>query len=130
MKILKTETPYLTKQEWRKVLLATSIMTLCLYAVAMVFSLCGSKYFILNYQNDQMDKIEAWLRARNLVAFLQDGFITIEITIVLSFVLQKKPRWYYILSIYAIPLATAYLIGSMPSILELGFAAFSVLVFL
>ena len=110
MKLLKTENPYLSKDQWRKVFLAVSIMTIVLYAVAMIFSLCGSNYFILNYQNAQMDKIEAFLSKYNLTAFFYCFTMTLEATIMLSFVIQKFPKWYYVVFIYAFPLSIAYLV--------------------
>lgn len=57
MKILKTESPYLTKSQWKKLFLAMSILTIALYIGAMIASLFGSKYFILNYQNEQKRKV-------------------------------------------------------------------------
>lgn len=125
MKLLKTDNPYLSKDQWRKVFLAMSIMTITLYAIAMVFSLCGSDIFIMNYQNTQMDRIESWLRERNLIALVQELFMTLETTIVLWFVLKRHPRWFYILPIYAIPLIIAYSIGYMPSMLQTGITIFA-----
>lgn len=119
MKLLnKEEGLWLSKPQWRKVFLAVSIMTLLLYCVAMVFSLCGSDMFILNYQNAQMDKIQAFLSKYGLLAVIQDLFITLEVTIILWFILDKRPKWYYVLAIYALPLAVYYLLKQMPSILE------------
>lgn len=93
-------------------------MTLVLYTVAMVFSLCGSDMFILNYQNAQMDKIQEFLYKYSLQAVVQNLFITLEVTILLWFILGKTPKWYYVLTIYALPLAIYYLLKQMPSILE------------
>lgn len=70
MKLLKTDNPYLTKEQWRKVFLAISIMIIILYAVAMGFSLCGNKYFIFNYQNQQMDKIELFCKQHHIIAMI------------------------------------------------------------
>ena len=120
MKIIKTDNPYLTKDQWRKVFTAMSIMVIALYIVAMVFSLCGSKYFILNYQNEQMDRIEAFLRQYNLIALLQEAFMTVETFIILLFILNKRPKFYYIIFAYAVPLIVAYSLGQMPSWLQTG----------
>lgn len=116
MKLLKTSNPYLEKHQWRKIFLAMSIMTIVLYAVAMVFSLCGSKYFILNYQNEQMDKIESWFRDKNIFAFITWSFSTIEFTIIISFILKKLPKWYYIIMFY-IPMAILATFLYIPSII-------------
>ena len=41
MKLLK-DSMFLTKPQWRKLFLATTIMVVALYIVAMIFSLCGN----------------------------------------------------------------------------------------
>lgn len=87
---------YLTKIQWKKLFLATSILVIALYLAAMICSLCGSEYFILNYQNAQMDKIEAFLRDHGIMPLLNWVFTTIEFTIIIAFVLKKYPKWYYI----------------------------------
>ena len=121
MKLLKNtedNNVYLTKSQWRKVFLAVSIMTIVLYVVAMVFSLLGSKEFILNYQNDQMDKIQNWLVKYNLYPFAMDVFMTIEFSIAIWYLLKKTPKWYYVLSFYAIPLGVYYILGSFNSVIK------------
>lgn len=117
MKLIKSDSPYLTKGQWKKVLLALSIITLILYTIAMICSLNGSTYFILDYQNAHMDNIEAFLKKYNLMALLNACFLTLENTLILAFTLQKKPRWYYILAIYAFPLTLAYIFNGLPSII-------------
>lgn len=114
MKLLKTESPYLDKPQWRKLFLATSVMVICLYLVAMAFSLCGSKYFILDYQNEQMDRIESFLTEYRLIDVLRSMFSTLEFSIVLAFTLNKMPKWYYPLCFLVLPLVPHYLIGQMP----------------
>ena len=118
MKLIKSDSPFLTKDQWRKVFTAMSIMTIALYIVAMVFSLCGSKYFILNYQNTQMDKIENFLHQYSLYPLIVNVFLTIEFTIILTFVLGKFPKFYYILIFYALPLLIHYLISPFPEIVH------------
>ena len=101
MKLLKTESPYLDKDQWRKVFLAMSIMTLILYTVAMVFSLCGSKYFILNYQNEQMDKIESFMREHKIITLIQLLFSAFEFYIIFSFEENKLANVAYPVIFYA-----------------------------
>ena len=109
MKLFKTESPFLEKHEWRKLLLATSIMVLILYAVAMVFSLCGSDIFIVKYQNTQMDKIEAFLKDNKIYPMAMWIFTTLECTIITTFTLFKKPKFYYILPYFYTPSCTSFL---------------------
>lgn len=75
MKLFKDDDPYISKRKWRQILLAMSIMTIVLYVIAMICSLTGSKYFILNYQNSQMDRIENFLHKHTLYPLATDIFI-------------------------------------------------------
>ena len=115
MKLFKTENPYLSKDQWRKVFLAMSIMTIILYSIAIVFSLCGSKYFILNYQNTQMDKIEAFMRSHSIMGFITCLFLTIETSIILCFTLNKIIKIWYPIIHYAILIAVAFIFPKAPS---------------
>lgn len=113
----KDDALYLTKSQWRKIFLAMSIMTLLLYTVAMIFSLCGSQYFILNYQNAQMDRIESFTKDSVILSNLLDSvFFTIEFAIILSFMLKKFPKWYYLLAFLILPLIPHFIFGRLPDI--------------
>lgn len=94
--------------------LATSILVIALYLAAMICSLCGSEYFILNYQNAQMDKIEAFLRDHGIMPLLNWVFTTIEFTIIIAFVLKKYPKWYYIVPFYGIAMIVSAIFPSIP----------------
>ena len=84
--VKKTDSLILNKKQWLKIFTAMSVMVIVLYLVAMIFSLCGSKYFILNYQNSQMDVIENFFK--NHIMNLSATFIyAIEYDIALSIVL-------------------------------------------
>lgn len=104
MKFLKTDTPYIEKNKWKKLFLTTSILTIGLYIAAMIASLCGSNYFILQFQNTQLDKIEEWFRNRGLFAFISWAFSTLEFAVVTSFIIKRFPKWYYVVAFY-IPMA-------------------------
>lgn len=104
----KEDSPYLSKRQWTKVFVAFSIMVLCLYIVAAICSLCGSKYFILNYQNAQMDKIESALRELQIYPMSMWFFTTFEYGIILSFVLKRFARIYYIIPFYFIAVILAF----------------------
>jgi len=121
MKLFKDDHPYISKRKWMQILLATSIMVLTLYAVAMVFSLCGSTYFILDYQNAQMDKIEAFLTEHKVMPMLNYLFSTLEFFIVCSFVLKKRTRIWYVLSFYGIRVTLAFLVR-LPSVFNTLYA--------
>lgn len=104
----KEDSPYLSKRQWTKVFVAFSIMVLCLYIVAAICSLCGSKYFILNYQNSQMDKIESALRELQIYPMSMWFFTTFEYGIILSFVLKRFARIYYVVPFYFIAVILAF----------------------
>ena len=110
----KEDSLYLTRKQWTKLFLAFSVMVLILYTVAMICSLCGSTYFILDYQNTQMDRIEAFLTKYKIMPLLNWVFTTIEFCIIISFILKKFPKWYYVLPFYGIAMIVSATIPSMP----------------
>lgn len=110
MKLFRDDDPYISKRKWKQIFLAMSIMVLVLYIVAMIFSLCGSSYFILNYQNEQMDRIEAWFRERDIMAIITFAYTTIESTILITFTLKKKPKWYHPLAFYVVLILLSFII--------------------
>lgn len=89
-------------------MLAMSVLTILLYIGAMIASLCGSQYFILNYQNSQMDKIESFLNQYNIYYLVMWLYSTIEFFIISTFVIKRIPKWYYILSFYGIAVIFYY----------------------
>ena len=111
----KEDSLYLTRKQWTKLFVAFSIMVLILYVCAMVASLCGSKYFILNYQNEQMDRIESFMTERGIQSLISWGFTTLEFCIIISFIIKKFPKWYYVLAFYGIRVGLAFLV-KMPNI--------------
>lgn len=110
----KEDSLYLTRKQWTKLFVAFSIMVLILYVAAMVASLCGSKYFILNYQNEQMDRIESFLREHQIYPLAVWVFTTIEFSVVITFVQLKLPKWYYIVPFYALAMIISATIPTMP----------------
>ena len=102
MYILKSDSPYLTKSQWKQVLLAMSGLILLTYIVAMIFSLCGSNYFILIYQNTQMDNIESFCTKYNFMPAINCLFLTLEFSIIMSFILNKRVNLIYVLVFYSL----------------------------
>lgn len=92
-----------------------SIIVLTLYIIAMVFSLCGSKYFILNYQNAQMDNIESFFKEYRIYPSLMWLFSTFEFAIITSFIIKEKPKWLYIIIYFFVPVIIAFIFPSLPS---------------
>ena len=110
----KEDSLYLTKTQWAKLFIACSVLVLLLYIGAMIASLCGSDYFILNYQNAQMEQIESWLTSYKIMPLLNWVFTTLEFTIVMAFIVKRIPKWYYILTFYGVAMLVSALIPSMP----------------
>ena len=110
----KEDSLYLTRKQWTKLFVAFSIMVLILYVAAMIASLCGSKYFILNYQNEQMDRIESFLREHQIYPLAVWVFTTIEFSVVITFVQLKLPKWYYMVPFYALAMIISATIPTMP----------------
>lgn len=104
----KEDALYLTKSQWTKVFVAFSILTILLYTGAMIASLCGSTYFILNFQNAQMDNIQNFLTKYYLMDAFNYLFSVIEFVIILAFILKRIPKWYYILAFYGIAVLFFY----------------------
>lgn len=113
--VKKTDAFILSKKQWLKVFLAMSILIIAIYSVAMVFSLCGSKYFILNYQNAQMDHIEAFMKEYKIMALINDVFMTLEFCIIATFIRKKLPQWYFVLVFYVLPLIPYFIFKHLPS---------------
>lgn len=110
----KEDSLYLTKIQLTKIFIAFSVMIILLYISAMIASLCGSDYFILVYQNTQLDRIEEFLRENKIITLLKWVFNTIEFSIVLAFILKRIPKWYYILSFYGIAMIIAAIFPQIP----------------
>lgn len=109
MKLLK-DNKTISRKKWKQLLLASSLMILGLYIVAMICSLIGVDYFIVKYQNTQMDKIEACFRERSIYSLLMFAFSTLEFYLVLCFVLKKKAHWIYPLLFYGIRVGLAFIV--------------------
>ena len=112
----KEDSLYLTRKQWTKLFVAFSIMVLVLYAIAMICSLCGIDYFILKFQNTQLDKIEEFMQARKLQPLISWIFNTIEFGIVISFILKRFPKWYYVLCFYALAMIVSATMPFVPII--------------
>ncbi|MBP3713409.1 MAG: accessory gene regulator B family protein [Bacilli bacterium] len=112
----KDDKLYLSKTQWSKIFFALTWMMLLLYTIAMICSLCGSKYFIVNYQNQQLDNIEKFLTEYKILPLLNWIFTTIEFCIIISFILKKFPKWYYVLTFYAIAMIVSATLPQTPII--------------
>lgn len=114
----KKDSFLLSKEQWKKVFLAMTILTILLYIVAAICSVCGLKTFILNYQNTQMDNIEIFSRQHKLIPAIAWLFSSIEFFIISSFIIKKPCKWYYVLSFYVIPLIFIYAFNGLPDIVQ------------
>lgn len=90
-------------------------MVLLLYSGAMIASLCGSKYFILNFHNDQLDHIESWFKQWGAYSLVGCAFLTLEFAIILSFILKRFASIYYLIAFYALAVIIAVIFPKIPS---------------
>ena len=83
--ISKNDALIITKSQWRKLFLTVSTLTFILYVIATIYTLCGGSYFVLDYQNSQMDRIEGFFREHHIYSLLTWLFSTVEFSILGSF---------------------------------------------
>ena len=76
----------ISKREWIKVLGVNLALLLVVYVTALVFTLCGSDLFLLNFQSEDLQRIESTLRGWNVYPIVQMGFSAIEMGIVASYI--------------------------------------------
>lgn len=110
----------ISKREWTKVLGANLALLLLTYSIALVFTLCGSDFFLLNFHNDNLNAIEETLRGWGVFALVQIAFETIEATLIVSYVSKWKIKFWVPLAIYgAVRLRQSPLLGynRLPSFL-------------
>lgn len=117
----------ISKREWVKVLGANLALLLAIYAIALVATLCGSDFFLLNFHSDDLARIETTLRGWGIYPLVQTAFSTVETTIIASYVAKTKPKWWYAVGYFVVfvtlNLILTATIGFVPSwiTLVLGF---------
>lgn len=121
MKLFKptSNEKYLTHEQWKKVFLAVSIITLSLYLIAMVCSLCGLDYFIFSYKNEWTDKVESFLREHYLYNCLTQAFNCVEYIIVSFFIMRTRPKWWCLLIYFALPITISFIPNIPPFVFTL-----------
>lgn len=82
----------ITRREWTLVLGANLAILLVAYAIALACTLSGSDFFLLNVHSEALESLEETLRGWNLNFAIGLAFATIEETIILSFVVFKRPH--------------------------------------
>lgn len=84
----------ISKREWTKVLGANLALLLIMYTVALICTMCGSDFFMLNFHSDDLKRIEDTLRSWNVFPLVEILFQTIEVTIVYAYAVKGKIRWF------------------------------------
>ena len=92
----------ISKKEWTKVLGVNLALLLIVYTIALICTLCGNDFFLLTTQNESLQRMEDLMRSWNVYPLVQIAFATIEETIVLCFVLFRKPKWWWIMAYFAL----------------------------
>ena len=117
MKLIVEKEPYLTKNQKFKLLVLLNALILTMFIVASIFSMCGSKAFIVNYSNDRLNEIYLWLTERNIYPLIAYIFSTIEFYIISWFILDRRPSIIYCLIFYSIPITISLITDAIPSII-------------
>lgn len=116
MKLFKDSELYLSRKEWFKVLFACVMITLFIYTIALICSLCGSGYFLCNYHNARLGEIETFFKSHGVYSLLTAFFIVLESYIVACFVSKKILFFTYPLCLYVIIIGIGFLHLKLPSI--------------
>lgn len=78
----------ISKKEWTKVLGVNLALLLTVYAIALICTLCGSNFFLLNFYNEDLQRIEDMLRGWGVYPVVQTALSTIEMGIVASCIVK------------------------------------------
>ena len=110
----------ISKKEWVKVLGVNLAILLITYAVALVCTLCRNDAFVLGFKSESLDNIERVLRSGwNAYPLIQAAFATVEETIILTFVIGRKPRLFAPFIYFALLCSTSiilsFFINALPS---------------
>ena len=113
----------ISKREWTRVLGANLALLLCVYAVALICTLCGSDLFLLNFNSDDLQRVDETLRCWGVYPIPSILFNCIETFIISTYTCKKFPRWYFVLGLFAVAMATNVLFtqftGGYPSFVPL-----------
>lgn len=117
----------ISKREWTKVLGVNLALLLIVYTIALITTLSGNDFFLLNFHSEDLARIETTLRGWGIYPLVQTAFSTVETTIIASYVAKTKPKWWYAVGYFgvfvALNLILTATIGFVPSwiTLVLGF---------
>ena len=81
----------ISKTEWIKVLAVNFGLLIFVYIIATICTLSGSDFFLLNFHNESLDRIDNMLRSANIFALFQILFASVEETIIVAYVRKRKP---------------------------------------
>lgn len=91
---------FISKDKIRKILGLNLILMVVLYGIAIILTLTGHDYFITQYNNETLQLIQDKLTEWHLIGCLSSLFVIIESTIIQFYIVQHKPKWYIILTIF------------------------------
>lgn len=115
----------ISKREWTRVLGVNLALLLLVYAIALICTLCGNGFFLLNFHSEDLQRIEDTLRGWNCFALIQICFATFEMLIVACYVAKAKPKWWYPLLFFAlcvgIDLILYNVVGNVPGWIATAF---------
>lgn len=91
----------ISKREWVKVLGVNLGLLLITYVVALVFTLCGSDAFLIGTENPAISDLASRLNSWGVYPLITIAFATIEETLMVWFIILKRPKWWMPASYFA-----------------------------
>ena len=95
----------ISKREWTKVLGVNLALLLVVYLIALICTLCGSDFFLLQFNNDGLQSIENTLRTYGIFALVQILVESVEICIIIAYISKWRIKFWIPLMVYGSLLA-------------------------
>lgn len=119
----------ISKREWAKVLGANLALLLIAYAVALIFTLCGSDAFLLRFESADLQRIEETLWSWNVYPIVSIALACAEIYIISCYAVRKPIKWYFIIGLFALKIivnvaftaAGATIPAVLPTLMNIAF---------
>lgn len=85
---------------WRRVLGVNLALVLGIYLIALVCTLSGNRFFMLNFENPALESMEKTLRGWGVFALVQIAFETVEATILAIFIARRRIKFWIPFALY------------------------------
>lgn len=93
----------ISKKEWAKVLGLNLVILVAAYVAAMICTMCGSDFFLLDFHSDSLERAYSILKSGpNLYPLVTIAFSTIEEMAIVWYAAKKRIRWWFPVAFAAI----------------------------